>query len=48
MSINNQNTNGIVIDKEKFKKVSKKLSSSLKKVDHSNLKLTEVQELFAN
>ena len=48
MSINNQNTNGIVIDKEKFKKVSKKLSSSLKKVDHNNLKLTEVQELFAN
>lgn len=48
MSINNQNTNGIVIDKEKFKKVSKKLHSALKKIDHTILKLTEVQELFAN
>lgn len=48
MSINNQNTNGIVIDKEKFKKVSKKLHSALKKIDHTILKLTEVQEIFAN
>lgn len=48
MSINNQNTNGIVIDKEKFKKVSKKLHSALKKIDHTALKLTEVQEIFAN
>lgn len=48
MSINNQNTNGIAIDKEKFKKVSKKLHSALKKIDHTALKLTEVQEIFAN
>ncbi|HCJ8468880.1 TPA: hypothetical protein NV714_002641 [Escherichia coli] len=48
MSINNQNTNGIVIDKEKFKKVSKKLHSALKKIDNTTLKLTEVQEIFAN
>lgn len=48
MSINNQNTNGIVIDKEKFKKVSKKLHSALKKIEHTTLKLTEVQEIFAN
>lgn len=48
MSINNQNTNGIVIDKQKFKKVSKKLHSALKKIDNTTLKLTEVQEIFAN